>query len=72
MFEPSINFKAQLFLILNELFSKVFPFMGMPMYSHFMRAGLEFVTKQNLDEDSDIILKKKEKVRALVYLKLKI
>lgn len=45
--------------------------MGMQMYSHFMRAGLEFVTKQNLDEDSDIILKK-EKVRALHYINLKL
>lgn len=44
--------------------------MGMQMYSHFMRAGLEFVTKQNLDEDSDIILKKE--VRALHYINLKL
>ena len=39
--------------------------MGMQMYSHFMRAGLEFVTKQNLDEDSDIILKK-EKIKLVI------
>lgn len=68
MFEPSINFKLNFFLIFkSSVFSKVFPFMGMQMYSHFMRAGLEFVTKQNLMKILDIILKK-EKVRALNYI----
>ena len=55
----------------SSVFSKVFPFMGMQMYSHFMRAGLEFITKQNLDEDSGIILKK-EKIRSLNYINLKL
>ena len=50
----------------SSVFSKV-----LQMYSHFMRAGLEFITKQNLDEDPGIILKK-EKVRALNYINLKL
>lgn len=50
----------------SSVFSKV-----LQMYSHFMRAGLEFITKQNLDEDSGIILKK-EKIRSLNYINLKL
>ena len=37
----------------SSVFSKV-----LQVYSPFMRAGLEFITKQNLDEDSAIILKR--------------